>query len=183
MTESNTMQPTGPTSRIAFVGDSITASGDWDSWFPEVAAINLGVSGDTTDALLDRVEEIVSAHPDDICLLIGTNDLGKNLSVEHLVRNIELLLVELRQELPESRILVQSILPRGAQFADVLREANIHLRQFAPTVHAGFVDLWPALADERGAMRPEFSPDELHLSDAGYQAWLAELRPALNAER
>jgi len=166
-------------SRIAFVGDSITAAGDWGTWFPNDSVANLGISGDTSDDVLARLAEIVEYDPHEICLLVGTNDLGAGHSVEHLVRNLELLLVELRRELPEVRLLVQSIMPRGKEFADRLHESNIHLRQFAPTVHALYLDLWPALAGDDGALRSEYSDDELHLTRKGYEAWLAVVRPAL----
>lgn len=168
--------------RIAFVGDSITAKADWAGWFPGLIVGNFGVSGDTTDDLLERIDEIVAFGPDEIVLLIGTNDLGTRQSVEHLVRNIETACVRLRRELPASRMLVQSVMPRGAEYAARLHMANIHLRQFASTVKAMFLDLWPALADG-DEIRAEYSDDRLHLTDAGYQAWLGELRPALEILR
>jgi N-acetylglucosamine-6-sulfatase len=167
-------------SSIAFVGDSITNHGDWGAWFPDRETHNLGVSGNTTDELIERIDEVVQLHPDAVALLIGTNDLGQRKSVEHLVRNIEYLLVTLRRGLPGTRMLVQSIMPRGAEFAERVQDANRHLRQFAPSVNAQYLDLWPALAGPSGdEIAPEFSDDKLHLSPAGYEAWLSELRPAL----
>ena len=168
---------------IAFFGDSITQSGRWTEWFPDVEALNLGVGGDTTDDALARLDDVVAAAPDGIVLLIGTNDLGTRQSVEHLVRNVETMCVELRRALPGSRMLVQSIMPRGREFAARIQEANIHIRQFTSTVRAQFLDLWPALALEDGELNPAFSDDRLHLSAAGYDAWLGELRPALDRLR
>lgn len=164
---------------IAFVGDSITASGDWERWFPDRATHNLGVGGNNTDDLIARAEEIVALRPDAIALLIGTNDLEQRKSVEHLVRNIEYLLVSLRRDLPGTRMLVQSIMPRGREYAAQVRDANRHLRQFSSSVNAQYLDLWPALALPDGEIDPRFSDDRLHLTAEGYQAWLAELRPAL----
>ena len=168
---------------IAFFGDSITQSGRWTEWFPDVEALNLGVGGDTTDDALARLDDVVAAAPDGIVLLIGTNDLGTRQSVEHLVRNVETMCVELRRALPGSRMLVQSIMPRGREFAARIQEANIHIRQFTSTVRAQFLDLWPALALEDGELNPAFSDDRLHLSAGGYDAWLDELRPALDRLR
>ena len=168
---------------VVFLGDSLTAAGDWSTWFPELTAINQGVSGDTTDHVLERIGDVFDAKPDEIVLLIGTNDLGTRLTVEHLVRNIQLVLVELRRELPGTRMLLQSIMPRGSEFAEQIQEANIHLRQFAATVHAQYLDLWPAMSREDGELRPDFSDDRLHLNAAGYAAWLDELRPALERLR
>ncbi len=172
-----------PGHRLLFLGDSITAGGDWAAWFPDDETLNFGVGGDTTADVLERLRAVVEADPDEVVLLIGTNDLGHRLSVEHLVRNIQTALVDLRRELPGSRLLLQSILPRGREFADRIREANIHLRQFAATVHAQYLDLWPAFAQEDGEIDPRFSADRLHLTPEGYEAWLAELRPALERLR
>ena len=66
-------------------------------------------------------------------LLIGTNDLAWRRSAEHIVRNVETILVTLRRDLPETRILVQSVMPRGHEFASEIRDVNRHLWQFAPT--------------------------------------------------
>lgn len=164
---------------IVFLGDSITAHGDWTAWFPDRRAHNLGVSGNTTDDVIARVDEVVALHPQEIALLIGTNDLGTRKSVEHLVRNIEYLLVTLRRDLPGTRMLVQSIMPRGREFAEQVQDANRHLRQFSPSVNAQYLDLWPAFALQDGEIDPRFSDDRLHLTEAGYEAWLGELRPAL----
>ena len=131
---------------LLFLGDSLTASGDWAAWFPEHDTRNHGVSGDTTDAVLQRLDAVVAEQPDAIALLVGTNDLAFRQSVEHIVRNIEYALVAIRRDLPGVRMLLQSILPRGREFADQIQDANRHLRQFAPSVHAQYLDLWPVLA-------------------------------------
>ena len=166
-------------SSIAFLGDSLTNHGDWETWFPDRHVHNLGVSGDTTDEVVARIDDVVDLHPDAVALLVGTNDLGRRKSVEHLVRNIEFLLVTLRRGLPGTRMLVQSIMPRGAEFAERIHDANRHLRQFAPSVNAQYLDLWPALVGPGDEIDPAFSDDRVHLNDAGYEAWLSELRPGL----
>ena len=165
--------------RVLFLGDSLTQDGDWEAWFPEFDVVNQGVGGDTTDDLLARLDQVVAARPDSVLLLIGTNDLGTRQTVEHLVRNIQSILVDLRRDLPGTRLLLQSILPRAREFADQLQEANIHLRQFSATVRAQYLDLWPVFAREDGEIEPAYSDDRLHLNAAGYEAWLSELRPAL----
>lgn len=164
---------------VVFLGDSITQGGDWQSWFPELDVVSLATGGFTTEDVLGRLDEVVALDPVEIVLLIGTNDLGMRRTVESLVRNIQSILVDLRRDLPGSRMLVQSIMPRGREFADRIRESNIHLRQFSATVHAQFLDLWPALALADGELNPDYSDDRLHLTEAGYETWLAELRPAL----
>ena len=171
------------TSVIAFVGDSITAGGDWGAWFPDDTAQNFGVGGNTSDDLLERLDTVIEAQPDIVVLLIGTNDFAWRQPVEHIVRNIESVLVKLRKALPDAQLLVQGILPRESGYAHVIKDVNTHVRQFASTVRAQYLDLWPALADAEGGLREEYTADQLHLNDEGYRAWLAELKPALETLR
>ncbi len=167
----------------AFVGDSLTQGGNWQEWLADEEVLNFGVSGDTTDDVIARLGDVIEAGPGSVVLLIGTNDLAWRRSAEHIVRNVETILVTLRRELPETRILVQSVMPRGHEFAPDIRDVNRHLWQFAPTIHAQWLDLWPAMALEDGELNPAYSDDRLHLNDAGYSAWLGELKPALERLR
>jgi lysophospholipase L1-like esterase len=170
--------------KLVFVGDSITEGGDWAAWFPDDEVVNLGVGGDTTASLAERLDQVVAAQPHTVVEVIGANGIGSRRSVEQVVRGVESILVTMRRELPGTRLLLQSILPRGADYAARIQDANRHLRQFSATVRAQWLDLWPALADESGdAIRPEFSDDQLHLTPAGYEAWVAELRPGLERLR
>lgn len=166
-------------STLAFLGDEITLGGDWATWFPDRETLNLGVEGDLTEDLVARREGVIEANPGSIVLLIGSNDVSSRKSVEHIVRNIQYLMVTLRTGLPGARLLLQSILPRDPARGDQLRDANRHLRQFCPSLNAQFLDLWPALASDDGGLRDEFTTDGVHLTAKGYEAWLAELRPAL----
>lgn len=168
---------------IVFVGDSITAGGRWQEWFPGFDVHVEADSGDTTDRLTERLPSIVELQPATIAILIGANDFGQNRSVEYVVRSIEYFLAIVRQEVPDCRMLVQSIMPRGREFSADIQDANRHLRQYARNVHAQYLDLWPAMALDDGELSPEFTNDRLHLTEAGYRAWLGELEPALERLR
>lgn len=168
---------------VLFLGDSITAGGDWDTRLPDERTTNQGVNGDTTDGVLERLDAVVSAAPEAIVLLIGTNDFGNHrASVEHVVRNVETILVTLRRELPGVRLLLVSILPRQAEYTAKIEEANRHLRQFVATCHAQYLDVWPTLADG-DHLDERYTDDGLHLTDDGYRAYVDELVPALERLR
>ncbi len=159
-----------------FLGDSLTEAGNWAERFPELDIVNLGVSGDTTEQVLERLHEVIEKKPATVVVMVGTNDLAWRRSVEQIVRNVESLLWRLHHELPTTRVLVQSVLPRDREVADRVRDINIHVRQFSPTVKAEWVDLWPVFAEEDGEIKPEYSDDRLHLNEAGYEAWAEVLR-------
>jgi lysophospholipase L1-like esterase len=162
-----------------FLGDSLTEQGKWAERFPELDVVNLGVGGDTTEQVLERLHEVVEKKPSTVVVMVGTNDLAWRRSVEQIVRNVESILWRLHRELPEARVLVQSVLPRDRDLADRVRDINIHVRQFSPTVKAEWVDLWPVFADADGELSSKYSDDGLHLTEAGYEAWAEELRKHL----
>jgi lysophospholipase L1-like esterase len=168
---------------VLFLGDSITAQGPWEELLPGERTRNLGIDGDTSAGVLERLDEVVAASPDVIVLLIGTNDFGNHRkSAEHVVRNVETILVTLRRELPGVRLLLVSVLPRQAEYATKIEEANRHLRQFVATCHAQYLDAWPALADG-DHLDERFTEDGLHLTEDGYRAYVDELIPALERVR
>jgi lysophospholipase L1-like esterase len=170
--------PDGP---LLLLGDSLTEGGPWQEAFPDREVVNAGRSGDTTADIAARLEEVVAAKPAAVVLMAGTNE-SRRATVEQVVRGLEDILFQLRHELPDARLVVASVLPRERERADWIREVNIHVRQFAPTVKAEFLDLWPVFAEEDGELRAEYTPDRLHLTEAGYDAWAGELRSLLERQ-
>ena len=166
---------------VVFMGDGLIAGGRWGEWLPAYEVTNLGIGGSTSDDLLGGLDVLVERHPDAVVIGIGTNDLGWRRTDEHVVRNIESILVTIRRRLPATRVLIHSVLPREREFADLIRSINRHLWQFAPTTHAQYLDLWPALAEADGELNPAYTEDRLHLTKEGYEAWVGELIPALEA--
>jgi len=164
---------------IAVVGDCPVLDGSLVPLLGERAHHNLTNLGATSEDCLATLDSIVSVAPRSLVIIVGSSDLAARQSVEHLVRNIELLLVSVRRELPGIRTLVQSILPREREFASAIRDANRHLRQFAPISGSHFLDVWPALALDDGELNPAYSVDRVHLNDAGIDALRSELTPAI----
>ncbi|MEV6138986.1 GDSL-type esterase/lipase family protein [Nocardia sp. NPDC051990] len=165
-----------PTGRVVFLGDSITEGGLWQEWFPEVESVNRGIGGDTIDNLLTRLDTAIDA-PAAVFMLIGTNDLGLGRSTDRVAADMRRLVGGVRDRAAEAPLFVQSVMPRRGRFAGRIRELNHVYREIAEQAEAVYIDLWPALADENGCLRGEFTRDRLHLSGAGYAAWVELLRP------
>lgn len=179
MTDPGTTTDPAATGPLVLLGDSLTEAGPWDDAFPGETVVNAGRQGDTTADVADRLPDVIALAPSGVVLTVGTNDFNHRATVEQVVRGIEDVLFRLRHELPALRLVVCSVLPRERERSDWIRQVNIHVRQFAPTVKAEFVDLWPVLAEEDGELKPEFSADRLHLNDAGYAAWTELLHSAI----
>ena len=169
--------------RVVFLGDSITEWTAWDDWFPELATTNRGIGGQAICDVMARLDTAVVA-PRAISLMIGTNDLhglGNSSKVPEIAEQMRALVQRIRSMAPTAALLINSVTPRSAFFRDRIISLNEHYRRIADENGATFVDLWPALAGPDGAIRPELTADGLHLSHAGYGAWVEVLRPHLAA--
>ena len=162
---------------IAFFGDSITHFAKWDLLFPGVATRNLGIGGDRTAHLLERLEPVVAMKPDKLFLLIGTNDLNVGFTVEETAANLETLIARLRERLPACRIYLQSVMPAKRRLAQRIRALNARYREIAAKHGVPFIDLFPVFDDGTGQLRGEHTYDVLHLSGAGYIAWRDTIAP------
>lgn len=161
--------------KVAFLGDSITAAGQWERFFPRVRAYNFGVNGDCSSDVLLRLEPVVATKPGKLFLLIGTNDLGRGYDEDSIVANVEAILNMLQAELPGCLIHLQSVLPREARYANQVRSLNLRYLQVAREQGIPFIDLVALFEDDNGGLRRELTDDGLHLVEPGYEVWQAAL--------
>ncbi|WP_436789654.1 DUF459 domain-containing protein [Yinghuangia sp. YIM S10712] len=174
--------------QVVFLGDSITEGGLWHEWFPGLPVLNRGIGGNTVDDVLARLDTTL-VNPAAVFLLVGTNDLdtgtgmeqflarGPRRTAEETAERMRHLVAAIREGAPETALFVQSVMPRQAELADMLRTLNAEYRRIAKDAAGTYIDLWPALADATGQLRPEYTLDNLHLTGAGYAAWVGQLRP------
>ncbi|MEM9539752.1 MAG: GDSL-type esterase/lipase family protein [Cyanobacteria bacterium P01_E01_bin.42] len=171
------------------LGDSITL---WFSqnFLPDNKIwLNQGISGEKTKGLLRRLHLLDRANPDMLFVMIGINDVLAGIGDETILANYRLILQDLRTTHPQTRIIVQSILPHSGEKATWegrdrlleipnarVRDLNRRLQAIAYEENAFFLDLYPLFADERGNLRMELSTDGLHLNAEGYQVWSTALK-------
>lgn len=169
------------TDRVIFLGDSITAGGYWNEWFPELAPINRGVGGNTVADVLARFDTAIRS-PRLVSLMIGTNDLsglGRTRDPTQIAAQVRNLVARIRASAPTAKLLINSVAPRSAYFAARIGELNQHYRQIASESAAEYVDLWPAMAQASGAIQKQLTTDGIHFTGEGYRIWAELLRPYL----
>jgi lysophospholipase L1-like esterase len=178
---------------VAFLGDSITQG--WEEvgeqvWLREVAplkAANFGFSGDRTEHVLWRLEngELIGMHPKVVVLLIGTNNIGKGHSPEQTADGVRAILSVLRAKLPETKVLMLGIFPRGKLqshlFPQRVREATAELRALQDGKRVLFSDIGGIFLRRDGELRASIMPDYLHPNEAGYEAWAKAVMPQIRA--
>ncbi|HEY9688667.1 MAG TPA: GDSL-type esterase/lipase family protein [Coleofasciculaceae cyanobacterium] len=194
--EADAMALRRPARLAVLVGDSLTLAFP-SRLLPDGATwLNQGISGDTTRLLLRRLDGIGRLQPEVIFVAIGINDLLQGVSDDTIVENHRAIANELRRAHPNSRVVLQSLLPhRGAQSSwegrdrlrtvtrDRLQRINRRLAQVARDERVGFLDLFPMFADSKGDLHPDLTTDGLHLSDRGYLVWRAALDSFLQLSR
>jgi lysophospholipase L1-like esterase len=130
---------------LIFLGDSITqnwersGAPEWQDFAPEWRrfygdrhAANLGFRGDTTASLLWRMRngELNGITPKAAVVLIGANNLGRvHWSAEDTVTGIDTIVADLHKRLPNTKILLLSVLPseRSAWITETTAEINRRL--------------------------------------------------------
>ena len=178
--------------KIVFVGDSITASGNWSEVINFAEVENFATLAGTTDGLLEAIPEIASTHPDILSILIGTNDFGNpavNREGADVGARVLAITHKFRKHLPDTKIIVHTILPRGVEASGVdLRPRVIEANKFLHSnVTSDFelIDLWPLFVAPDGlSLADEYvMPDEpvlkLHINEDGYRKWETVLLPTL----
>ena len=180
-----------PTSKsdIIFLGNSITNGGEWAELLGNPHAKNRGISGDTTQGVLDRLSTITKGKPSKIFLLIGTNDLSRGKSVDEVAKNVEKIVERVKRESPATKLYVQSVLPVNPKFNKFLGHMNrqkdiavlnAKIKAIAARHGVTYIDVYKSLVTpSTDVMNPEYTNDGLHLLGKGYLKWVDVLKPYL----
>lgn len=172
---------------IVFLGNSITDGGEFQELFGIENVLNRGIRSDHIDGVRKRLDQVTSGHPAKIFLLIGINDVASaRNTAATIAAKYDRLVKEIREKSPESELYIQSIMPINNDFKryksligreNIVKEVNSKLIEIAKENGATYLDLWPALADPTtGKLRRNFTNDGLHLTGAGYRAWVGAIR-------
>lgn len=175
---------------LVFLGDSITdgwrgknGKEAWDKYYAPRKALNLGIGGDRTQHVLWRLDHgnVDGLHPKLVVLMIGTNNSNKeDNTAEEIGAGITAIVKKLREKLPETKVLVLAIFPRGAN-PSPQREKNAGASKIASQLADGknvfYLDIGPKFLAEDATLSKEIMPDLLHLSPKGYQIWAESIEP------
>jgi lysophospholipase L1-like esterase len=172
---------------IIFLGNSITDGSEWVELLQNQKAKNRGISGDTSEGVLNRLYQVTRVEPSKVFLLIGINDLAKNISPDTIYVNICKIVSILRTKSPKTKVYVQSILPVNNTFKSFgghtsrtpqVLEINGKLKSICPKLGATYVDLFSELKNPNDdLLNPMYTNDGLHLMGEGYKAWMKVIQP------
>ncbi|MBI1367169.1 MAG: acetylglucosamine-6-sulfatase [Planctomycetes bacterium] len=178
--------------KLLMIGDSITHGWEnggkhlWESYYADRGAFNLGFGGDCTEQVLWRLQhgEVDGLHPDLAVLLIGTNNTGiHDDPAKDTAMGVEAIIKELRTRLPQMKILLLAIFPRGATSDDPKRrvneQVNALIEKYADHRSVYFLNINKSFLHDDGTLTERIMPDLLHPSPEGYAIWAGAMEPTI----
>ena len=178
-----------------FLGDSITDWYDLDKYFEGLPVVNSGVSGYSTNNILNNMNEMVYQYnPSKVFILIGINDLELKVDDDVVVNNIRKIVQGIKKNRRYAKIYVESIYPINNSDDDKIEgsiingnrknsdiiDINNKLVKLAEEEGVTYIDLHKELVDDDGLLKIEYTVDGLHLSSEGYEKVTEVLRKYIN---
>jgi len=168
---------------VVFLGDSITQGGEWAELFPNRTVKNRGIGGDTTSGVLERLHQITNGQPSALYIKIGTNDLTHGPDQRDTsYQQYKEIIVRVQKESPSTRIYLQSLLPRAADYRAQIESFNSEIERLAIEMGVTYIELYTHFLAPDGSIADALSNDELHLNGQGYLLWQSLLEPYLASE-
>ena len=175
---------------LILIGDSITQAWEgkgkkvWAKHYGKRNAVNLGISGDRTQHVIWRLENgnVKNISPKAAVVMLGTNNSGSNTSKE-IADGVAAITKQLRDKLPETKVLLLGIFPRGTNKEDKRRQvnekANAIFKKLADDKYVHYLDIGQKFLEKDGTLTKEIMPDLLHLSEKGYAIWAESIEGRL----
>lgn len=170
--------------QIVFTGDSIIELWPLNELFPGLKKetgkeiLNRGISGDTSDRLLERLKSnICAVKPSIVYILIGTNDHGMRFSSEYIISNYEKIINTIKKECPNTKIFIQSILPVKKEINKLMVgrrknrsiiKINKLLSELAEDTGCIYVDVYELMLDAIDEFNEKYTYDGLHPNAQGF---------------
>ena len=173
------------TDKIMFLGNSITEGGNWAALLNDSTVVNRGIGGDITFGILHRMDDIIKWKPSKLFLLIGINDLAKNIPDDVIIKNIFSIVGKIHKGSANTKVFVQSILPTNRALEkfpahynrdDHVIVINRQLKKKARKFGFTFVDIYNRFLNKENHLDFKYTHDGLHLNGTGYQHWVHILK-------
>ncbi len=175
-------------SDIIFLGNSITAGVDWSELLGMTTVRNRGISGDISFGILERLDEVTEGKPAKLFILIGINDISRNIPDSVILANYAKIIQRVKTASPATKIYFHTLLPVNNEFTQFKNHynkdehilfVNEELKKLAAKEKITCIDLYPQFLDTTKKLDKQLTIDGLHLNAAGYARWATILKPYL----
>lgn len=178
--------------QTVLAGDSIT-----ELYNPELFAeysektgicvYNRGISGDTSDRMLERFENnVLNIKPKNIVMQIGTNDLGVGAAVDFVIENIEKIIDMTQEKCSKANMLILGVYPINKKMQGKTRrnnkdicELNSKLSRLCKRKNVDFINLNSYISDADGNFDAAYTYDGLHPNARAFKIVTDRILPYL----
>ena len=184
--------------KIVFLGNSIMqGGGDWNHRYKSHNIVNRGISGDYTEGILKRLDEIIFYKPNSVFLMIGINEFFADnsekpeVNPENVAKNILKIADIITKNSPKTKIFIHTILPINNDQYIKVKEANYNFLQdnYTPSINSQVektnsilksnrqyevIDLHSIFINKTFKLDINLSSDGVHLNENGYNLWVQE---------
>ncbi len=174
---------------VVFLGDSITAGFLVKESNPKIQVFNRGINGDTTAGILERLDRtVLNLKPAKVFIMVGVNDIYRySLDTDDILVNYENIIKKLREDSPNTRIYIQSVLPVGQSIEEdspgisaVITKLNRGLKEISSIDDMiQYIEIGSLFKDKQGFLKENYSVDEIHINEQAYKIWNDLLKPYL----
>ena len=158
------------------LGDSITDEGQWDELLDNPYVQNRGISGDTTDGVLERLDSINKSIKQ-VFIMIGVNDIMRGREVDEVYSNYLKIIKHFQDR--NIKVYIQATLfigeRRAENFNIKVEDLDNRLEKYAKENSITFINLNPIFAPDK-ILKKEFTFDDLHLNGSAYKLWAQEIK-------
>lgn len=180
--------------QTVLLGDSITDFFNWYELFYDFsntsgeAVYNRGISGDTTDKLLERLSDnVLNIQPKNIVLLIGTNDIGRGLPLSMTLDNVEKIIKNSKSVCPNVNFILEAVYPINENIRDrnekrsneKINAMNREYIKLCEKYDCIWLDFTDKLKDNDGNLKKEYTYDGLHVNAKAYEIIAKSIIPLL----
>jgi lysophospholipase L1-like esterase len=174
-----------PNAKLLFMGDSITANWDGNAFRKfcvNRSYVNLGRSMEQVAHLLWRLDHIdcEGAQAKLIVLMIGSNDGACDFSSQDVAAGVAAVVAKLRAKMPQTKVLVMSILPRGDRpkaRQPAFTTINPMIAKLADGKDVFYLDICGKYFGENDKVNPALLGDLVHPTGKGFEIWAEAMEP------
>lgn len=160
---------------IVMLGDSITSRGDWKKLLENEYILNLGIDGDTTKGVFQRVNRAIEVEPKIVFLMVGINDLCISIPLEEVFGNYKKICEKICEK--KIKIVVQAtLLTQMPAVNKKVRKFNEMLEDYCNKEKIEFLNLNEPFSNEEKLLREDLTTDGLHLGQKAYKVWAYKIK-------
>ena len=180
--------------QTVLLGDSITDFFNWYELFYDFSKVsgqavyNRGISGDTTDRLLERLyDNVLSIKPRNLVILIGTNDMNRNVPHSATIENMESIIRETKKACPDVNLIIEAVYPINEKMRHrsdkrsnkKIGNINNEYSRLCEKYDCVWLDFTNQLKDDKGNLKSEYTYDGLHINAYAYEVVARNIIPLL----